>query len=595
MKLGIRAKLFGASVALILSVGLASGVFLQQKLKHSLEHRIEDELLRHASATRVLLEAAGADFSLARVQALTARMADATGVRITVIGPDGEVLGDSSLSLPQLAGIDNHAMRPEVRQALTDGSGISARYSTTIKDDLMYAAVPYHHSDRAGVVRAAVALRDVDQTIWRFRVGLLAAGLIGLAVAIFMSGLASHFFSRALRRLSDNAREIAGGAAQKRLDVPGTDELGGLVGSLNRMADDIEQTVSALAEERARFKAVLEGMNEAVIALDDERRVRLMNAAALELLGLEQQPEGAPFIELLRAPAIQNLLQPPVRAATVELELPRIGTSKKPLKRVLARVTPQREGSGCIVVLHDVTEVRRLETIRRDFVANVSHELRTPVSIIRANAETLIDGAKDDPIHGQRLLDAVHRNAERLTRIVSDLLDLARLEAGQFQVERQEVAVADAARIAFESVERNAEARHIGIEYDIASDCIVRADSKALDHVLVNLLDNAIKYIPERGRVCIRARRVGQRARIEVADDGPGIAPQHRARIFERFYRVDPGRSRDMGGTGLGLSIVKHLIEAMDGRVGLESAEPHGCVFWLELPAAAARSGSVAS
>jgi two-component system phosphate regulon sensor histidine kinase PhoR len=245
--------------------------------------------------------------------------------------------------------------------------------------------------------------------------------------------------------------------------------------------------------------------------------------------------------------------------------------------RLVARTAPLR-GGGCLLTVEDVTAVRKLETVRRDFVANVSHELRTPVSIIRANAETLIGGAKDEPVIATRLLDGVHRNTERLARILTDLLDLSRLEAGSYRIETATIDVRAAAEQAVAALGTDKP-----IEIVVPAELAVRGDAPALDQVLVNLLDNAVKY---GGRAWIDARRRGERVRIEIKDDGPGIAARHRERIFERFYRVDPGRSREVGGTGLGLSIVKHLVETMAGDVGVEANEPRGSIFWLELPAA---------
>jgi two-component system, OmpR family, phosphate regulon sensor histidine kinase PhoR len=325
---------------------------------------------------------------------------------------------------------------------------------------------------------------------------------------------------------------------------------------------------------------VLEGMSEAVLVIDGDQRIDLLNPASETLLGLDARAVGHPLIEFVRVPALQTLATPPIEPASAEFQLP--GQTRQ----LRASVTPRKDRDGCILVLHEVTEIRRLERIRRDFVANVSHELRTPVSIIRANAETLLDGAMTDPIHGQRLMDGVHRNAERLGRIIDDLLALSRLEARRFPIEPSAVSLVELCAGAVGSLADRAAARTIEVHTEVDDRLMVRADPAALEHVLVNLLDNAIKYTPEGGHVRLSARSDGDQVRLAVTDDGPGIAPHHRARVFERFYRIDPGRSRDMGGTGLGLSIVKHLVEAMGGTVGVDAAEPGGSVFWLRLPAA---------
>jgi two-component system phosphate regulon sensor histidine kinase PhoR len=239
-----------------------------------------------------------------------------------------------------------------------------------------------------------------------------------------------------------------------------------------------------------------------------------------------------------------------------------------------------------VLLLEDVTAMRRLETVRRDFVANVSHELRTPVAVIRANAETLLAGAKDDPVMAGKLVDGLHRNAERLARILADLLDLSRLDAGQYRLELGNVPIRQVTEQSLSAVEPQAAHRNVAVKVDIPDGLAVRADSKALDHILVNLIDNGVKYGRPDGNVWVEARPDDSGVRIEVRDDGPGIADKHRTRVFERFYRADPSRSREAGGTGLGLSIVKHLVESMGGEVGVEPNLPHGSIFWLRLPRA---------
>jgi two-component system phosphate regulon sensor histidine kinase PhoR len=291
---------------------------------------------------------------------------------------------------------------------------------------------------------------------------------------------------------------------------------------------------------------------------------------------------GRPLFEVVDARELDELAKSGLEgAASAELTV----EGKTP-RRVLARAMPLRSTGGTVIAMHDVTEMRRLETIRKDFVANVSHELRTPVSIIRANAETLLDGALEDPERARSFVEALHRNSERLSRIISDLLDLSRVEAGRYQFEMINVPLDHAVERAAEAVEPKADHRNVAIEVSVPEGVSAWADAKALDQILLNLLDNSIKYTPEGGHVSVRVEERAGLVRVEVQDDGPGIKPEHRARIFERFYRIDPGRSRDMGGTGLGLAIVKHFVESMGGRVGVEPAFPRGSIFWITLPIA---------
>ena len=581
MKLGLRAKLFGISVLLVLSGVIAGGLILASELRDRYERNIELELARHARSARELLEASGTGRAIADIDPLADRLGAATDVRVTIVDDGGRVVGDSELSHAEVEAVENHGTRAEVVAALAHGIGVSLRYSTTIERDMLYIAVPAGPTHPGWAVRVAKPLEEVDAAIARLRNRIAFAGLIGLLAAALMSALASHWMVRTLRTIANTARAIAKGEPRQRLVVASRDEIGHLAGSLNDMAEAVENTVTELAAERSRFETVLEAMSDAVIALDDERKVTLINSAARALLGVDESPVGRSFVDLLRVPALQELIAsgggPRGRA---ELELP--GSRRS----VLARVTPMRSGQGCVVVMSDVSTLRRLETVRRDFVANVSHELRTPVSVIQANAETLIDGALEDPQHARPLLQALHRNANRMARLIADLLDLSRLEAGHYELRSEPVDIESAAAHAAEAVEGSARDKRTTVRVEALGGLVARADSKALDQVLVNLLENAVKYTPEQGHVRLTARQNGQRVRIEVSDDGPGVPAPDRKRVFERFYRIDPGRSRDMGGTGLGLSIVKHLVEGMQGTVGVEAADPRGAVFWVELPRA---------
>lgn len=582
MRPGFRGRLFLASVALIAVVGLASVLYLEADLRLRLESRIETDLRRNAQGARVTVETLpgrlgpGAD-------ALADRLGRALSARVTVIADDGAVLGDSKLGPTELAVVDNHGDRPEVRAARAHGVGVARRHSHTIGTDLLYVAIPYERPDGQGVVRLATPLAEVDEAVRRLRLSLALAGLLGLDVAFLASGIASHVLSRNLRQIIRSARDLAEGRRRPHIPVPPEEELGGLARTINRMSDELETLVSALAEERDRFEAVLEGMSEAVVALDAGRRVSLANRAAVGLLEMNEPPIGRTLAETVRVPELHRLVEEVRPGVTTEAEFELPG---EPARRVLARATRQR-GGGAVLVMHDVTRLRHLETLRRDFVANVSHELRTPVSVIRANAETLLDGALEDgPEVARRFLEPLLRNAERLSRLIADLLDISRLEAGQFHLEPEPIAVEAVARRAIEAVEDRARNKEMALRTEIPEGLRVRADERALDQILLNLLENAVKYTPARGHVVIRARPDGPRTRIEVVDDGPGVAPQHRPRLFERFYRVDPGRSRAMGGTGLGLAIVKHLALVQGGRVGMDPARPHGSIFWVELPTA---------
>ena len=330
--------------------------------------------------------------------------------------------------------------------------------------------------------------------------------------------------------------------------------------------------------EADRFRAVLGSMRAGVIVLDGAGTVVELNDRAGHLLALGSDPVGRPLEEAIELPALVDLVGQAGPGPTAELELP------GPPPRVLTAQIAHPSSGGRILLLHDVTERRHLEGIKRDFVANASHELRTPVTVIRANAETLLDGALDEAEVARQFVEGIYRNATRLSDLLSDMLDLSRLEAGRYVLEPRVMPMLPVLEQARSAVQERAASKGVTVEVHAPAGLEGFADPQALDQVLVNLTDNAVKYTPSGGSVTLRAMARGARVRLEVADDGPGIPQEHRQRVFERFYRVDTGRSRALGGTGLGLAIVRLLVTAMDGEVGMEPLEPHGSLFWVELP-----------
>ena len=420
-----------------------------------------------------------------------------------------------------------------------------------------------------GLVIRADALRDVAPLTVALVVfgGSLVIGWVTLATA-----------RRAMRDLLDSTRDVVRDTS-KRIAVDTLaspeDEVRQLGEWVNFLAEDAERSHRAHVQERVLLSSVADGLTQGVIALDADYKIELLNDAARRMLGVSSSLVGESLLEFVRVPELRRVIEG-AEAANAEIQLPSGA-------RGMVRVARKYGGEGRVLLLEDVTAMRRLETVRRDFVANVSHELRTPVAVIRANAETLLAGAKDDPVMSAKLIDGLHRNAERLARILTDLLDLSRLDSGQYRLDVSPVAVKPLTEASMSAVEPQAAARRINVGIAIPEATMVKADAKALDQILVNLIDNGIKYTHPEGHVWVEAKEDGDYVRIEVRDDGPGIAAKHRERVFERFYRADPSRSREAGGTGLGLSIVKHLVESMGGDVGVEPNEPNGTIFWLRL------------
>lgn len=568
----IRWRLFGLSLGGLMLVGGAGVVAVESILDGWNRASRERELFVRAQ----LLAQDLSDIPAApneRFEAKIRALGEVARARITVIAEDGQVIADSRLEYPAMLRMDNHANRPEIRHARAEGSGVSRRRSATLRMGMLYTATLLSSAPHAPVLRVSIPLSLEESARWRLRKLFFAVALVGLLVAFLLSTVANRLLSRTLLEIM---------ARVPGAEVPrgGADGFGALQGSFNRLSERLEESVSSLAKERGRLAAVLESMDDAVMVVAGDQTLTIVNPACEALLGVSSEVLGRPLSELKAAPQLTPLVARGCEApAKEELSLPEG-------RQLVARASPNVETGGAVVVLHEVTEVRRLETIRRDFVANVSHELRTPVAVIRANAETLLDGALDNPKHARTFVEATYRNAERLARIISDLLDLSRIEAGRYKLSVRAVSAAQLFSSTVSRLTDKAEARGMRLTVaELPEDLLLRADPKALEQVLGNLVENAIKYNPEGAEVVLRAARTdADTARVEVKDNGAGIGAEHRARIFERFYRVDKGRSRERGGTGLGLAIVKHLVEAMGGAVGVEPVAPSGSCFWFSLP-----------
>jgi two-component system phosphate regulon sensor histidine kinase PhoR len=506
---------------------------------------------------------------------------------VTLIRADGRLLGDSELGAAELAAAANHGDRPEVREALARGHGGATRYSSTLRERMMYVAAAFLRGDRvAGVARVALPLTQVDETVGRLRWLVFVAGALALLAAIVLSSVAAGWTARGVRFVTETARRMAGGNLGLRTRASGTDEIGELGRALDGLAESLSRSLDELRDERDLLGGILQGMREGVLLLDPDGRILVVNAALREMLLLDADVVRRPLLEAVRHAGLRDAIERARRAdepTAGEIET----TGLKP-RRLLVRAARLGDRQrGLLVVFVDVTDLRRLETIRKDFVANVSHELRTPVASIRSAAETLRDGAAADPQAAARFHEIIERNAERLHRLIDDLLDLSRIESREFRLSLEALDVPEVARHVLSLFRERAEGRRIRLESDFPAGLPpARADRRALEQVLANLIDNAIKYCPEGAAVAVRGETESGQVRLLVVDDGPGIEPQHLPRLFERFYRVDTGRSRELGGTGLGLSIVKHLVEAMHGAVSVESTPGKGSTFTFTLPAA---------
>ena len=603
MKLDIRAKLFAVSLGLIAVSMIASELYLRPAIETNLTDRMRGDLLARLSLVERAASAVR-DMSPASWDGLADALGPRAQGRVTFIAADGRVLGDSEVALADLPTLENHRSRPEVAQALGGQPGASMRWSATVHDRLMYAAVPLVFPDGTrGAARLAVPLADVDAALRGLHHLLLAALAIALVVAIIMSSGAAHLLSGALRRMTDVARRMSSGDLQARTRVTGTDEIAELGRALDHLAGSLSATLGELRGERDLLGRILESMREGVLVLDADRRILLVNPALRSSLQLGPAVEGKAPLEAVRNADLQEILDRAFSANEATSGEIEVGGLTR--KRLLVHASPlpasdgggaagrggAGEAAGLLAVFVDVTEIRRLETLRKDFVANVSHELRTPVTAVRSAVETLRHTLERDQTSSARFVDMIDRNAQRLGSLVEDLLDLSRIESHEYKPELEALPLRAAAEQVVSLLRAKVDDKRQSLTVEIPAEGLnLRADRRALEQVLTNLVENAVKYCPPGASITLRARVVDNspdaRARVEVVDTGPGIEPRHQPRLFERFYRVDGGRSREMGGTGLGLSIVKHLVEAMSGAVGVESSPGRGSLFWFTLPIA---------
>jgi len=525
----------------------------------------------------------------ARVDAVCDRMGRRTQTRYTVVRPSGIVIGDSE---EDPAAMENHADRPEIRSALQRRTGRSTRYSATLECRMMYVAVPFiADGDRLqGVVRASMPLSDIEAAgaALRQRVWLAFGSVLLMAAGV------SLFLSRRIARPIADMRDAASELSKRRFDLrlpsPHCREMQGLADAVNRLASDLHARITELTTERNQRNAMFASMREAVLALDARGRLVFANRAAGTILGVDTGDSlGRHLSELIRNEELFFLVDAAERSdESAQGDIP-LRDARQSVLRAHATALVDADGarSGTLLVLDDVTETRRLQQVRRDFVTNVSHELKTPITSIAGFADTLLDGAVKDPADTERFLKIIAKQARNLTAVIDDLFTLASLEApGQQRALRLEEQTAlSVLRRAVEVCEPDAQAKGIAIRIRCPADLRARMHPGLIEQAVVNLLRNAIEYSEEGGSVEIDAQRRDGELRISVQDHGCGIPAHHRQRVFERFYRVDKGRSRRAGGTGLGLAIVKHITAVHGGRAEIASRTGEGTTVSLVLPA----------
>lgn len=597
MKLSLQWRWFSALTALWLALLAVIYASLNFTLPSYLVGRIRSDLEREARFARQCFveQFAGGRPDTDTVNAIAHTLGRETGLRVSVIGADGVMLGESEKPPGEIRQIENHFERPEVQEAIRDGVGSDRRHSKTIGVDLLYVAVVVRPPGAAGggkplgFVRVALPLHEIAQTTAHVHRIVTAATLtVGLLAMPFL-----FWMARRVTTPIQQMRAVAGSVARADFSrwvtaQPGG-ELGELAASLNDMAAQLQTRLRELNDEKAGLSAILSSMTEGVLVMDAAGKIRLANDALRQQLDIGGEAIGKTALEVFRNVSLQEIVAEAIQTGGVTgRELAFLSPVERTFEINAARLQ-SRDGAsaGVVVLFHDITRLKQLENVRKEFVANVSHELRTPLSIIKGYVETLLDPQPPDTETAQQFLRTIQRHSQRLEALIGDLLTVSALESQQARLQLEPVSLRASAGTAAEELARQAREKNMTINVEIPEDFPrPHVDAQRLHQVFFNLLDNAVKYVQPGGRISISAHLIENEIEVQVADNGPGIAAEHLPRLFERFYRVDKARSREVGGTGLGLSIVKHIVQAHGGRVWAESELEKGSRFYFALPQA---------
>jgi two-component system phosphate regulon sensor histidine kinase PhoR len=584
-------KWFFGLVVLLADLLLVVYFAIRITLPPYLVQRIRSDLQRDAIIARDVLapHLTPAQPGSTDINRLCHDLAKQTGLRVTVIAPDGRVMGESDKPESELKNIENHLGRPEVQQAIREGVGSDTRHSHTIGVDLLYVAVPVRNDNLDGIVRVALPLLEIRHTTGRvLRTVALSSIVVGLATVPILFWM-SRRVTRPILQMRMVAARVARGDFSQNAPRRVGGELGELAAALDNMPAQLEARLRELSEEKAELSGILAGMTEGVLVVGTDGKVRLTNRALQRQFGISAEATGKTVLEAFRNVALQELVTEVIEKGDLTgRELTFLTPNERDYELSATRLQGHAGAfTGAVVVFHDITRMRQFENTRREFVANVSHELRTPLSIIKGYVETLLDAQPPDPDTAKQFLETIQRHSQRLEALIGDLLSISALESQQARLSFEPISLRAEAQSVINELAHQARQKSTTMSLEIPEQLpAVRADAQRLHQVLFNLLDNAVKYTQAGSRVVVAAKENGGEIEVCVADNGPGIAPEHLPHVFERFYRVDKARSRELGGTGLGLSIVKHIVQAHGGRVWGESRLDKGSAFHFTLPKA---------
>jgi two-component system phosphate regulon sensor histidine kinase PhoR len=585
--MGIGSRLF-----LIIFISLGLGIFVsyiiaERDITDTFQKHIINELQNQASLLVEVVDEVNSIQSLNEADSLADRLGSASNSRITLILSDGRVIGDSDVDTQNINNLDNHINRPEVQEAFKNGRGWSIRYSDTVEQQQMYYAILDNNDVSPNVIRIAVPYVNVDSAIEILNLSIILIALVAFIVTSIASGIAANYAYRSIADLADATSKIADadGKAKnkdiKALPTQRTDEFGNVAQSVSQISEELKSKINLIAKQRDQFGSVLDDLGEGIMVADISGNITYENEQVSLILN-KNELVGKKITDL-DIKSLNYLLKRAKKKKRADIEF-EIELKDKSTRWVLATMNQSKTTKEFILVVHDITQLRRFSSMRRDFISNVSHELRTPVSVIMANSETLVDGALEDKKQAKVFAKAILHNAERLSDMVSSLLDLSRIDYGELKLNIEELSINDYINDAIDSLKNLGKRKNISIECSCSKNKIVLADKNALERILNNLIENAFKYSDPESIINISTRKTKDYLEVSVKDNGRGVPDQEKDFLFDRFYRTADARATDEKGSGLGLAIVKNLVNNLNGEVGIKNTYPNGSIFWFTLP-----------
>lgn len=583
--MGIRYRLF---LIVFLSLGVSTSIayfIAERDITNTFEEQIVYQLEKQARLLVENIDEIDSIKTAGEADSLADRLGNASESRVSLILNNGKVIGDSDVPLNLIPSLDNHISRTEVADALSKGTGWSSRYSSTTGEQLLYFAILDKNEVNPNIVRIAVPYTYLDKVIESLDLSILLISIAAFIVALLASTLASNYTYRNLSELENAILSLANAPtkrkALKALPTDRVDEFGNVARSISQISEKLKDQIKLIAKQRNQFGSVLDDLGEGIVVFNQSAKATYNNEQALTILNIDNAENLD--IDKISIPAIENLYKTASKKKKADKEF-EIGSKTGNTKWVLGSINQSKSTNEFILVVHDITQLRKLDAMRRDFISNVSHELRTPVSVIMANSETLLNGALDNKKDAEMFSNAILHNAQRLSEMVSDLIDLSRIEYGELNLNFEKINLNQIISKSIDSLRALSSKKNIQFVFEKDDEFFVKADQLALERILVNFIDNAIKYSPINSNIVIKSIDRIDHIEINIIDSGDGIDDNDKELIFGRFFRTAQARASDATGSGLGLAIVKNLVSSLNGDVGLKNADTGGSNFWFTVP-----------